>query len=105
MSGSTYGTFAHADLNKFQWTRGLDCIVKYNSSGDEYRAFCKICGSNLPVEDQSSESVCIPAGTFDDDPGIKPAVEIFLGSKAPWYSPDGKIPGFDEFAPDDFLEE
>lgn len=104
-SGLTYGTFAHADTSKFQWKRGLDFIVRYNSSSEDYRAFCKVCGSSLPVVDDASQSVCIPAGAFDDDPRVRPALEIFLSSKATWYSPKGKIPSFEEFAPDDFLEE
>jgi hypothetical protein len=102
VTGSTYGTFAHADLSKFQWQSGTKCITKYGSSVEEYRAFCKVCGSSLPVIDDAAQRVCIPAGAFDDDPGLKPAVEIFLGNKAPWYSPTGDIPGFIEFAPDDF---
>ena len=105
VSGSTYGTFAHADISKFQWKQGLDCVAKYNSSSEDYRAFCKVCGSSLPVIDEGAQAVCIPAGAFDDDPQVKPALEIFLGSKAPWYSSEGKIPGFAEFAPDDFLEQ
>src|SRR6266704_3416989 len=29
--------------------------------------------------------VCIPAGSIDGDPGARPSVHIFVGSKASWY--------------------
>jgi hypothetical protein len=29
-------------------------------------------------------TVSIPAGLFDDDPGVRPKVHVFMRSKLPW---------------------
>ncbi len=102
-SGSSYGTFAHIKRGQFRWTRGDAEITRYESSPGNFRAFCKICGANLPVSDADDDYVCIPAGTFDDDPGIAPQVQIFAGSKAPWHEITDQPPSFDEFEPEDFF--
>lgn len=105
VTGSTYGTFIHIGTNDFDWISGENEITQYESSQDEFRAFCKICGSNVPVIDIDSKSVCIPAGTLDDDPRVKPIVQIFAGSKAPWHDIAKEPIAFDEFEPDDFLDD
>ena len=39
----------------------------------------------------------IPAGSLDGDPEVKPAVNIFVGSRAPWSALDESIPCFTEY--------
>jgi hypothetical protein len=41
----------------------------------------------------------VPAGVLDDDPGVKVAGHIFVGSKAPWDEIAGSAPQFDEGPP------
>lgn len=48
------------------------------------------------------ESRGLPAGTLDDDPGLKPIVHIYTGSMAPWYTITDELPKFEEQAPDGF---
>jgi hypothetical protein len=48
------------------------------------RAFCKNCGSNMPVLEDEGAHVVVPAGLLDDDPHIRPIVHIHTASKAPW---------------------
>ena len=63
------------------------------------RGFCRTCGSNLPVPDPAEQTLFIPAGTLDDDPGIRPAAHIFVASKAPWVEITDDLPQFDEYPP------
>jgi len=98
ISGSAYGVFAHIESSKFAWLSGETKLSHYESSPGHVRTFCMNCGSNVP--NSNGGYTCIPAGCFDDDPGIKPELQIFAESKAPWHHLDNDIPSFDEFDPD-----
>ena len=42
----------------------------------------------------------IPAGSLDDDPGIRQETNIFVGSKAPWVEISDDVQCFDEYPPE-----
>ena len=102
--GSAYGTFLHADASGFRWTSGADRVNNYNSSPGNVRAFCRNCGSRVPVVEAPDNHVIIPAGSLDDDPGVRPVVHIFTGSKAPWFEITDGLPQFEKFPPKEFWE-
>jgi hypothetical protein len=56
------------------------------------RTFCAICGGPLPTVDQ--DIINIPAGTLDDDPGLRPQRHIFVDFKASWYEIADELPRF-----------
>jgi hypothetical protein len=56
----------------------------------------------MPVLEDEEAHVAIPAGTLDDDPGVRPVVNIFVASKAPWFEISDGLPQFDEFPPKEF---
>lgn len=60
-------------------------------------AFCSACGSSLPRP--AAGPVGIPMGTLDDDPGLRPQLHIFVGSKAPWFEITDDLPQYREFPP------
>lgn len=103
-TGSAYGVFAHISLDRFQWLSGEDHIQRFQSSPDNVRAFCRECGSNVPVVNVDEGHVVIPAGSFDDDPQTRPVVQIFAGSKASWHELALQPQSFPEFEPDDFFD-
>lgn len=105
ITGAAFGVFAHTTLANFRWTEGGELMTRYESSPGNWRVFCSTCGSLVPSCDESNAHVCIPAGSFDDDPQIAPAVQIFAGSKASWYDIALGPPSFEEFAPDDFFDD
>jgi hypothetical protein len=37
----------------------------------------------------------IPAGGLDHDPGLRPQMHIFVGSKAPWFEIADDLPRYD----------
>ena len=102
--GAAFGSFLHADAIGFRWLDGADQIVNYESSPGTFRAFCRTCGSNLPVLEDDGAHANIPAGTLDDDPQVRPIVHIHTASKAPWYEITDSLPQFDDFPPDAFWE-
>jgi hypothetical protein len=103
--GAAFGSFLHADGQAFRWLAGEALVQRYESSPEVYRAFCQVCGSNLPVLEEEGTHVIIPAGTLDDDPGVKPVVHIHVASKAPWYDITDPVPQFGDDAPDAFWDE
>ncbi|HSH43849.1 MAG TPA: GFA family protein [Arenicellales bacterium] len=103
-TGSSYGVFAHTSSDKFHWLAGEANVSRFESSPGNYRSFCSICGSNVPVI-ETDGSVIVPAGTFDDDPGARPALQIFAASKAPWHELADHPVAFNEFEPDDFFDD
>jgi len=99
VTGSAFGVFVHTPTENFRWLAGESALASYESSREHWRVFCATCGSSMP--NVEAGSVCIPTGAFDDDPGITPSVQIFVGSKANWHDVAPQPPGYDEFEPDD----
>jgi len=102
VSGAAYGTFVQIPADHFRWLKGRDLLSTYESSPGNHRAFCKVCGSRAPQSPNWDERVTIPAGCLDGDPKLRPAVNIFTASKAPWHTIDEPIPSFDDHPPDAF---
>ncbi|MDQ6619738.1 MAG: GFA family protein [Pseudomonadota bacterium] len=98
--GTPFGAFAHAAAHTFRWFHGEASITRYRSSPEIYRCFCRVCGSSVPVVEGAE--VCIPAGSIDGDPGVRPSVHIFVESKAPWYQITDTLQQFARFPPDDY---
>ena len=101
-SGAAFGSFLHADGTTFEWTAGRDHIESYRSSPGNHRPFCRSCGSRVPVLEDDGAQVIIPAGTLDQDPGIRPIVHFHVQTKAPWYDIADAVEQYPEFPPDAF---
>jgi len=41
----------------------------------------------------------LPIGALEQDPGNRPQMNIFVGSKAPWYEITDGLPQYDEWPP------
>jgi len=103
--GAAFGSFLHAEADGFRWVGGSELIKTYQAPQRDDRCFCCNCGSNVPVIEKEDKNVIIPAGTLDTDPGIKPIMHIFTGSKAQWYEITDALPQFDTFPSDSWLEQ
>lgn len=100
--GAAFGSFLHADGAAFRWEAGESLVQSYESSVGNFRCFCRVCGSNVPVLEDEATHVVIPAGALDDDPGVRPVVHIHTASKAPWFEIADGLPQFAEFPPEEF---
>jgi hypothetical protein len=100
--GAAFGSFLHADGHGFRWLSGEAMVQNYSSSAGNMRAFCKTCGSNVPVLEDEGSHVIVPAGSIDDDPHVRPIVHIHTASKAPWFDITDALPQFPEFPPESF---
>lgn len=100
--GAAFATFASAQASKFRYTKGEDLIVSYAPESRGARQFCRTCGGNLPSI--FGDRVNLPAGSLDDDPGIRPSLHIFAGSKAAFDEINDDLPAHDEYPPE-WMEE
>ena len=97
--GATFGTAVGVPLATFRFERGAEQVVRYDSPVRTARAFCVRCGSTVPAVPREGERIFLPAGCFDDDPGVRPIAHIFTASKAPWAEINDALPRFDAYPP------
>ncbi len=98
-NGAAFDSGAAVPVADFKLTKGDDLIQTYASSPEIRRAFCRVCGSRVPSRARNGELYFVPAGLFNDDPGVKPALHIFVGSKAPWWDITDDLPQFEKWVP------
>jgi len=97
--GAMFSTFASAPDTGFRWVSGQDNIETYPSSEQGRRPFCRTCGSVTPMLLPAMNLVVVPAGNLQDDPGLKPQMHIFTGSRAAWYPITDGLPQHEGYPP------
>lgn len=91
--GAAFRTRAAVRSEDFEWLSGHDLLSYFESSPGERRTFCSRCGANLvTIFDNDPDWLGFALGTLDDDPGIKPQMHVFVGSKAPWHDITDDLP-------------
>jgi hypothetical protein len=96
-SGSAFAAWLICKRTEFRWLAGESLVRSYVAPVKDTppgypRSFCGVCGG--PIPDDSEEEVGIPAGTLDDDPGIRPQGHVFVEFKAPWFKITDSLPQF-----------
>ena len=97
--GAAFATFAVSNRGDYRLVKGEELVTRYASSSAFDRAFCRVCGSRAPSKSRDGKLYFVPAGLLDDDPGVKPALHIFVGSKAPWWDITDDLPQFEKWVP------
>jgi hypothetical protein len=97
-TGSAHAANLIVRPEQFRWNQGSEHVGRFEHPSARHFAtsFCRICGSSLPWLGKSRRAVVVPAGTLDEDPGIRPSQNIFWGSRAPWYEPVSELPRHEE---------
>ncbi|WP_317932649.1 GFA family protein [Halioxenophilus sp. WMMB6] len=100
-TGSAHASNFFVPPEQFHWLQGEEWVGRYEEPKAKYYAtcFCKNCGSSLPWLVQGGKNVVIPAGTLDEDPGIRPTQSVFWGSRAPWYESPTNLPHHEDMPP------
>ena len=98
VTGSAHGAIMFVKPEQFQWTKGAGEISRYALPDAQFYAscFCRNCGSSLPWEIQGGGNIAIPAGSLNEDPGIRPGRNIYWDSKACWFEDTGELEKFAE---------
>src|ERR1051325_9726002 len=89
VSGSNALLTMVAKTTEYRFLTGRELVRSYDApilyQPPAYRAtFCGNCGSPVPAPDPPGDSMEIPAGAFDDDPGVKPDKYIFVELAPAW---------------------
>lgn len=94
--GCAFRTRCTVKAEHFRWVRGEDYLSKYHSSEHTIKTFCRMCGSNLiSLYDNNPDEIGLPIGGLDQDPGVRPIANIFVGSKSPWYDITDNLPQYE----------
>jgi hypothetical protein len=99
LSGGAFASYAHVAADKFRFLAGEELIASYESTPGSHRNFCRVCGSPAPGKASYLKTVSIPAGLLDDDPGVRPVLHTFVGSKAPWVEITDELRQFEKWVP------
>lgn len=92
--GAAFRSRAAVRASDFVWLSGEDLVTYFESSPGNHRGFCKVCGANLISRFDDRNDYGLALGTLDDDPGLKPALHVFVGSKASWHEITDGLPQF-----------
>jgi hypothetical protein len=93
-SGSFFGPFVTA-LEGLAWTRGRPAY--FQSSNLVRRGFCSACGTPLTFE-PAQGPVELAIGAFDNPASIRPAIQLCLDSRLPWFA---ELPGLPTRTPEE----
>ncbi|HUO03692.1 MAG TPA: GFA family protein [Candidatus Binataceae bacterium] len=99
--GSAFAANLYLKPADFRWIRGADQLIDYKLPTAERfgNAFCRVCGSPMPRYVAARDFFVIPAGSLDEDSGLRPQCHIFTGSKAPWHEIADRIQQYEEYPP------
>jgi hypothetical protein len=93
-TGAAFKPFAGIERGKLAIVDGSDRLMIFGEENG-HDAHCGLCGSLLYSVVRDGAFVHVTMGTLVDDPGIRPAAHIFVGSKAPWFTITDGLPQYD----------
>jgi hypothetical protein len=90
-AASASGRVAPGSLRILQ---GQELLYAYTPDDGFAKVFCMGCGSAMWSQDPAHpEVIAVRLGTFDADPGVRPAYRQFVDFAAPWEPiPDDGLP-------------
>ncbi len=97
--GAAFATYAEFNPVEFKWTAGKNFVKTFETKGGGGWCFCSECGSSL-AGTEDGRIMTITLGTVEGDPGVEPALHIFVGSRARWHEITDDLPQFEERPPD-----
>ena len=102
-TGSAHASNIIIKPEQFEWLDGEQLVGRFEHPEARHFAtcFCTKCGSSLPWLSKSGRAVIIPAGTLDEDPGIRPTQNIFWKDRAAWREEVDALVHYDELQPRD----
>ena len=103
-TGGPFAAEVAARASTFRFTAGEEFIQTWDApllrEPPAYRrAFCRVCGSPVPVLREGTSFVGLHPGVLDGDSGTHAAQHIFLSNKADWYQVNDDLEKFDERPP------
>ena len=102
-TGSAFLPYVRVQREHFTFVQGSELVTTYDAPIREappaYRVcFCSRCGSPVPDPNATSASLEVPAGSLDDDPGLRPQRHIYVEAKSGWFAIHDGLPQLDKAA-------
>jgi len=93
-SGSAYAANAYVAPESFRWTRGESLVVRYDfpQARSFSTSFCGKCGSPVPHLTRSGREVIVPAGSLNEEPGVRPSANVHWTSRPRWSLTSSELP-------------
>jgi hypothetical protein len=92
-NGTAFATNGGVEAKRFRLVAGEELLTTFESSPGKLRCFCSRCGSPMLSRLVSQpDFVRIRLGTLDGDPGARPVLHVWTGSKAPWFEITDDLP-------------
>jgi hypothetical protein len=99
-NGTAFATTAQVRAKYFEIVEGRGQVREYESSPGKFRAFCANCASPIYSRRPADPDIRrVRLGTVDGDPGRRPMLHVWTGSKAPWFDITDSLPQTDGGGP------
>jgi hypothetical protein len=95
-TGSAFKSFAGIQRDQLEVIEGAETLLVWGDENGNHTR-CGICGSLLYSVVRDGAYVHVAMGSLADDPTLRPAEHIFVGSKAPWFEITDDLPQSEEY--------
>lgn len=105
-TGSAFAAEVAAKASDFRWIQGENLVTVYEAplirEPPPYRrAFCRTCGSPLPVPLEGTPFIVLHAGVLDSEIDARPFRHIFVAQNPSWHTIADDLQQFDQRPPAD----
>ncbi len=84
-TGSAHAANLFSSTATLKWLSGEDQLSSFDLPGTRHgRAFCRTCGSPMPMLRKGGELLRVPAGSLNTRVELRPTAHIFMASRANW---------------------
>lgn len=98
LSGTAFASNLFTKPDNITWTKGEASVLRFEHETRSFsRAFCKHCGSALPVVTKSKRALLVPAGSLNEPVDMKISANIFTDEEAHWLAEGREAKGFTGF--------
>ena len=98
--GTAHGVNAFVDQDRLRFLRGEERVREYKIAKSMFAiSFCDCCGSLMPNLFAPMRKYMVPIGALDSPFKVEKGVNIFVGSKAPWFEITDSYEQFAELPP------
>ncbi len=103
-TGAAFAAEVAAPASELRWVRGEDLVTVFEApllrEPPAYRhAFCRVCGSPVPVALEGTALVVLHAGVLDGNTETRPFQHIFVEQGASWHTIADDLPRFSGRSP------
>jgi hypothetical protein len=90
-TGGLFLASAGVPRAQFAWTRGQPAVFRSSSIAE--RGYCRDCGTPLFFRYLAKDKIDLPIGCLDETAAAKPASQVGVESRVPWWRELFDLPG------------